>query len=522
MKQGIASTGLLSALLALAIAPASAQAASSETHVEFNLSHTERIAGVNSVLTDTNLPAGVDGSSSAIDTGSIDGTFGDHAVTVEATVGTQNGLTRLRARGEHEFDLSGNNLTTDQWRLVNGTQLIRATHIDELDFVGAPFAPLTVEMYWSVTGTDHAHIDLLPSQAVVYSFDTDVTLTSTPSAPNTGGGTFAETVPWPGGFRSTDLLQDKKLEQDEELVVMSFEVDAGADLEVETRFEVSPFTFLNNAFEGLTLSTTVEGDHDANFDQSAVLVGVIVRDQLGNILPGITILADSGNTYPVLEEVPLPPTPARVILSPAAIQFSDLGEFGASSLYTNMINHSGLTKDFSSGVSSYNRYFDFNPVPFQSLVFTNNWQSLVDFTLPLTGVVEYDLGGTYAIDKLAIWNMSLENIRVQVANAPGGPWTEVGSYTLPSRMAFLSVAAEQLSLNGLHVADYMRIMVDSAHKFSASDTFTYAIVGEVAVSAIPVPEPGTWAMWAAGAPALALLARARARRATRGRIGTAR
>ena len=239
---------------------------------------------------------------------------------------------------------------------------------------------------------------------------------------------------------------------------------------------------------------------------------MIVKDQFGGILPGITIIADSGNPYPVLDEPPIPPTPSRVILSPVAVLASDLVEFGASSLYTNMINRSGLTKTFTSGVSSYNHYFDFNPVPFQSLNFTNNWQSLVDFTLPLTGFVEYDLGGTYAIDKLALWNMSLASIRVQVANLPGGPWTEVGSYALPSHMAFLSVAADQLDLNGLHVADYLRIQVDSAHKFAPSDTFTYAIVGEVAVSAIPVPEPDAALIWAAGLPALVLLGRARARR----------
>ena len=106
----------LAALLATALPAAAARAASSETHVEFDLSSTERVGNVNQVLTDSNLPDGIDGSSSAIDTGSIDGTFGDHQVTVEATVGTQNGLTRLRARGEHHFDLTGNNLTTDQWR----------------------------------------------------------------------------------------------------------------------------------------------------------------------------------------------------------------------------------------------------------------------------------------------------------------------------------------------------------------------------------------------------------------------
>ena len=62
---------MLAALLALCAAPLPVLAVSSETHVEFNLSSTERVGGVNSVLTDTNLPTGVNGSSSAIDTGNI-------------------------------------------------------------------------------------------------------------------------------------------------------------------------------------------------------------------------------------------------------------------------------------------------------------------------------------------------------------------------------------------------------------------------------------------------------------------
>ena len=508
------SSGLFAALLALCALPLSARAVGPETHVEFDLSHTERVANANSVLNDSNLP-GIDGTSSAVDTGSIVGTYGEHTVDVSATVDTSLDKTRLRAKGEHTYDLSGLNLTTDQWRLVTGTQTLRATHVDVLDFLNAPFAPLTVEMYWEVRGTDDALIDLPLGQQVVYSFDTDVSLTSTTVAPNSGGGSFNETVPWPGGLRATDLNQAKELEQDEEYVVMTFEVDPGEDLEVETTFEVTPFTQLVNTFEGFALSTSVEGHHDARFDQSAVLVGVIVRDTLGNILPGIFISADSGNTYPMLEQVPIPPSPGQVIVSPVAIESTDLGEFGATTPLTNMINQSGLVKTFTSGVSGFDRYFDFNPVPLTSNDFMNNWQSLVDFTLPLTGHVDFDLGGTYLIDRVALWNSSLENIRLQVASDPGGPWTELGAYVLPSHLFFLSYTPDVLDLNGMFAADYLRIEVDSAHKFSFTDTFTYAIVGEVAVSAIPVPEPEAWLMWAAGAPALALLSRRRARRIRR-------
>jgi hypothetical protein len=236
---------------------------------------------------------------------------------------------------------------------------------------------------------------------------------------------------------------------------------------------------------------------------------VIVRDSGGFILTGISIDAASGNDYPVLEEVPIPPPPARVILSPVAIDDTDLGEFNASTPLTNMINQSGLVKSFNSGVTSFDGYFDFNPVPFSSAHFSNVWQSLVDFSLPLTGYVDFDLGGTQSIDRVAIWNTSLQNIRVQLSDSPGGPWTEVGQYTLPNHWPFVSYAADMLDLGGLHSADYLRIQIDSAHVFSFGDPFTYAVVGEVAVSAVPLPEPQAWLVWLAGAPAVALLARRR-------------
>ena len=501
-------TGLL-----LAAAPMPSSAVGSTTHVEFNLSHTERVANANTTLTDSDLP-GIDGTTQADDTGSIVGTYGEHTMSVFAAVEQPSGLTKLRARGEHTYDLSGLNLTTDQWRLVNGTQTLRAAHTDELAINGAPFVTLTVEMYWDVRGTDDALIDINIPQSVVYDFDNTVTLTGTTVAPNSGGGSYTKTVLWPGGMRTQDLNQEKVLEPDDGYVVMTYTVAPGQDLTFTTTFQVTPSTILSNTFEGFALNTSCEGHRDLLFDESAKLVGVIVRDNGGFILPGISITSASGNNYPVLEEEPEPPPPPRVILSPIAAS-TDLGEFGASTPLTNTINHTGLAKPFTSGVTSFDGYFDFNPVPLTSANFANNWQSLIDTTLPLTGHVDFDLGGTQAIDRVALWNVSLQNIRLQISDSSGGPWTEVGQYTLANHINFLSYAADVLDLGGLHAAGFLRIEIDSAHKITFSDPFAYAIVGEVAVSAIPIPEPESWLMLLAGVPSVTLLWRVRERRRAR-------
>jgi hypothetical protein len=477
------------------------------THVDFNLSHTERIASSNVVLNDTNLP-GLDGTTQVDDTGSITGTYGEHTVSVFASVEQPSGLTKLRARGEHTYELSGLNLTTDQWRTVNGTQTLRAAHADEIHINGAPFVTLTVEMYWDVRGTDDALIDINIPQSVVYDFDNTVTLTGTTVAPNSGGGSFSKSVLWPGGMRTQDLNQEKVLEPDDGYVKMTYTVAPGQDLAFTTTFEVKPTTFLSNTFEGFALDTSCVGHRDLLFDESAELVGVIVRDNGGFVVPGISITSDSGNDYPLLEQVPVPPSPPRVILSPIAAT-TDIGEFGPSSVLTHMLDHSGLVKPFTSGVTSFDGYFDFNPDPFTSATFTNNWQSLVDFTLPLTGVVDFDLGGTQAFDRVALWNISLQNIRLQKADSASGPWTDIGSFVLPNHIPFLSYRADILDLGALQTASHLRIAIDSAYKFNASDTFTYAIVGEVAVSALPVPEPEHWLMLLAGVPTVALLGRIR-------------
>ena len=84
-----------------------------------------------------------------------------------------------------------------------------------------------------------------------------------------------------------------------------------------------------------------------------------------------------------------------------------------------------------------------------------------------------------------------------------------------NHIPFVSYRADVLDLGALHTASHLRIAIDSAYKISASDTFAYAIVGEVAVSAIPVPEPEQWLMLAVGVPTVAWLGHRRARSAGR-------
>jgi hypothetical protein len=180
-----------------------------------------------------------------------------------------------------------------------------------------------------------------------------------------------------------------------------------------------------------------------------------------------------------------PTLSAGVMLSPTAVLGTDLGTFDPSVPLENMINQSSLDKAFTSGVTDFDEYFTTGAQPFGQGG-PGNWQSDFSFNLPLTGFVDFDLGAVHSIERLAIWNRSLENIEILVSETLGGPMTSAGNFVLTNHLNFpFSYVPQILELNGAVDARYLRIDISSAYKFDVSDTFAYAIVGEVVVETLP-------------------------------------
>ena len=176
---------------------------------------------------------------------------------------------------------------------------------------------------------------------------------------------------------------------------------------------------------------------------------------------------------------------AAVLLSPTSVLGTDLGEFSPQTSVVNMINQSGLDKPFVSGVTDFDTYFTTGNPPFAQANFLNNWQSEVSFTLPVMGVVDFDFGAIYSIDRLAIWNISLKDIKIHVSDTSINSLQEVASFALPNHLHFpFSYSHDLLNLGAAHDVRFMRIEIDSVYLFELSDTFAYAIVGEVVASAI--------------------------------------
>jgi hypothetical protein len=173
---------------------------------------------------------------------------------------------------------------------------------------------------------------------------------------------------------------------------------------------------------------------------------------------------------------------AGTMLSPVAVLGTDLGTFDPAQVpLENMINQSSIDIPFTSGVTDFDDYFDPSNQPFGQGG-PGNWQSDFSFNLPLMGFVDFDLGDTYSMDRIAIWNRSLENIDVFFSDTPGGLTTLGGSFHLTNHLNFpFSYLPEILELNSTVEARYMRFQINSTYKFDVSDTFAYAIVGEVVV-----------------------------------------
>jgi hypothetical protein len=161
---------------------------------------------------------------------------------------------------------------------------------------------------------------------------------------------------------------------------------------------------------------------------------------------------------------------------------------------TNLINQSGITAPFTSGVTIFDTYF---ANPSQTFATsgnggTNNWQSDTAFDLGSQGYLDFDLGAVYQIDQLAIWNRSLSNVTVKILKDLGGAEQVAGTFTLLNRQSFgFSYAVDLLNFNATFVGRYVRLEINGVYPFQGFN-FGNASAGEVVVSALPAgPSPPT-------------------------------
>lgn len=181
---------------------------------------------------------------------------------------------------------------------------------------------------------------------------------------------------------------------------------------------------------------------------------------------------------------------AQIMLSPAAVAGTDLGSVGVESMPENMINHSGVETPFTSGETSFDTYFAVPRLVFAMNGGTNNWMSQVVFSVSLQGYVDFDLGSSRLVRKLAVWNVTGKNVAVKMAEdlASLESAPVVGEFILTDHWSFpFSYPVDVLSFPAPHPGRYLRLEIRSTYPLGAGLNFAYAIIGEVVASVAPPP-----------------------------------
>ena len=181
------------------------------------------------------------------------------------------------------------------------------------------------------------------------------------------------------------------------------------------------------------------------------------------------------------------PVSGQFLLSPVTVTTA-IQSFNDTVSVTNLINQSGIETPFTSGVTPFDPYFaNTTPAPFANSGSggVNNWQSTTAFDLGYQGYLDFDLGASYQINKLAIWNRSLSNVTVKVLATLGGPEQLAGNFTLFDRQSYpLSYPVDAMNFGATYTGRYVRLEINGIYPFQGF-TFGTASAGEVVVSALP-------------------------------------
>ncbi|MBX3485457.1 PEPxxWA-CTERM sorting domain-containing protein [Phenylobacterium sp.] len=196
------------------------------------------------------------------------------------------------------------------------------------------------------------------------------------------------------------------------------------------------------------------------------------------------------------------PAQAGVIISPTAITASTT--FPGYDV-DNLINQSGLTAGFVSGVTDFDAYMAGDPRHAWDL--ENEW--FTTFNQP-GAVLEMDLGAIFNVLTLALWTDEYWGAgAVTIATSTDGvSFADVGS-GVPTDWATgpQDYPADVFALTP-SAARYVRLTLsDCPPPLSAPDGGCG--LGEIAFEVTTVPEPATWGLMIMGFAALGLAARRR-------------
>ncbi len=428
------------------------------------------------------------------------------SVTAEKNV-APNVPVKMSSSQVHRFNMLG--LEETFWWKSEATMNNSSIYSDSLSFVTRnPTLPplITAEYYFRLTAWDNQIIDIRPDEEPFYRIEDRIRFNANATGSGSSSIAFDKTIydihaTTPVSTEYSVLEGDVNfsnrplIPEEEQYHTLTVEyervLEFGNIVAYLASVDVSLYVDSTHKFfnDGPGLNRFLRGDTYLNVSNSLDIVGILIRDETGAIRTDVDVTSAEGVNFPLLSApITIPQRPiSNVILSPVAATESALGTFSGDVVLENMIDQSGLAKSFVNGETSFDQYVFEGNTPAADDDYNGYWQSFITDADEYPGVLDFDLGDEYLVDRIALWNGTADDVEAFVALSPTGPWESVGTFALENQNPLLYPLVEPqiLDLAGEHLAQYLRLQVNSAHTFYsfAGYDFKYAIIREIAVSA---------------------------------------